>query len=110
MDSTAALAAAEDRAEDAAHDLAPDLRADGARGALGHRLDQALRLLAAARPGLAEQDVVDRVGRFFVRGRRGWSVLFGAPLQFLVGGFAVDRLFISNKQRGRFVNAASFLF
>src|SRR5687767_12099843 len=77
---------AEDRPQYAAQHLPAELRADAAGCALGHRFQHALRLPPAARPGLAEQDVRDRIGALFrLRGLR-----LGAAFELLVGRFAVD--------------------
>src|SRR6185295_14845970 len=53
---------AEDRSQYAAQHLPAELRADAAGRAPGHRFQHPLRLPAAARPGLAEKNVRDRVG------------------------------------------------
>src|SRR5580765_2754879 len=100
--SPAALPSAEDGAENAAHDFPADLRADGARRALRHRLDEAVAV-PAARTRLAHQDPAQGIhqaaalaGRSGRAGRRGCRLLAsdGAALQLLVRRLAVDGLFV----------------
>src|SRR3954463_1782426 len=94
--STPPLAAAEDGAEHSADHLSSELRADGARRAPRHRLDEALRLLAAARPGPAEQNVRNRIRRGFVFG--GCRFFLGSPFELFIRRFAIDRGLILRKK------------
>src|SRR4051794_13930691 len=81
---------AEDRPQHAAQHLPAELRADAAGRALGHRFEHSLRLPPAARPGLAEKYVRDRVGALLRLGGLG----LGPVLEHLVGRFAVDGLLV----------------
>src|SRR5206468_12550643 len=79
--------AAEDRSQYAAQHLPAELRADRARRALAHGFENALRLPAAARPGLAEEDVGHRVRALLRLGR----LRLRAAFQLFISGLAVDR-------------------
>src|SRR5437763_189543 len=89
------LLAAEDRSQQAAQHLATELRADRARRALAHGFEDPLRLPAAARTGLAEEDVRYRVRAVLGLGR----LCLRALRELLVGGLAVDRLVVLAGER-----------
>src|SRR5207245_5407637 len=96
----AAAAPAEDRAEHTADDLAPDRGADAARGAARRHLGEPF-VMAAARPGGAEQDVAQHAAALRTRGTRRRRLpprllrrvraRGRAALELLVRRFAVDR-------------------
>src|SRR3954469_9126078 len=79
--------AAQDGAQHPSYELSSDLRADRPRRALAERFEHPLRLLASARPGLAEKDI-GHGRRHRGSGRRLFRM--AAP-QFLVRGLAVNR-------------------